>query len=168
MTRFHLLTNSCGVSDMPRLYCDKIFLMKKHYPWLWFDADGTLFDFVRAEADALPNTFAAVGLPYEPAYMQTYQRINHALWALVERGEMIQSVLQARRFEMLLEELNLSTPASQFGATFVEQLGLGADLLDGAHEILESLHKTSRIAILTHPGSRSRTSLYRNRIAANA
>ncbi len=124
--------------------------MKKHYPWLWFDADGTLFDFARAEAQALPNTFAAVGLPYEPAYMQTYQRINHALWAQVERGEMTQSTLQARRFELLLEELNLSTPASQFGATFVEQLGLGAQLLDGAHEILNTLHKTSRIAIVTN------------------
>ena len=31
--------------------------MKKHYSWLWFDADGTLFDYNRAEAAALRNTF---------------------------------------------------------------------------------------------------------------
>jgi len=24
--------------------------MKKHYPWLWLDADGTLLDYNRAEA----------------------------------------------------------------------------------------------------------------------
>jgi hypothetical protein len=38
---------------------------KKHYPWLWFDADGTLFDYERAEVTALKETFHAVSLPFE-------------------------------------------------------------------------------------------------------
>jgi len=42
--------------------------MKKHYPWLCFDADGTLFDDNRAEATALKKTFQSLRLPYESGY----------------------------------------------------------------------------------------------------
>ena len=33
------------------------------YKWLLFDADGTLFDFERAETSALARTFAQFDLP---------------------------------------------------------------------------------------------------------
>ena len=124
--------------------------MKKHYPWLWFDLDGTLFDFNKAEATALHKAFEILDLHFEPAYLPAYQRINHGLWQALERGEITQSALQSRRFELLLAELGLGASAARLGEVFVEQLSLCPDLIDGAFEVLSALSLTSRIAILTN------------------
>src|SRR5215213_4585871 len=77
--------------------------MKKHYTWLWFDADGTLFDYNRAEAAALRNTFHSLTLPFEDTYLEVYRKINHGLWQALERQEITQAVLRFRRFELLME-----------------------------------------------------------------
>ena len=124
--------------------------MKKHYPWLFFDADGTLFDYNRAEATALQKSFALQNLPFEDAYLDTYREINHGLWQALERQEIKQDVLRLRRFQLLLEALKLAASPHQFSTTYVEQLGLCTDLIEGAYEVLETLHKTSRIALVTN------------------
>ncbi|MEI8039829.1 MAG: hypothetical protein WCL11_00385, partial [Verrucomicrobiota bacterium] len=56
------------------------------YRWLLFDADGTLFDYERAEIVALEQALTQTGVPLAPGYLATYQRINKALWQGVERG----------------------------------------------------------------------------------
>ena len=43
------------------------------YTWLLFDADGTLFDYDRAEATALEQAFAEVGTVFEPTYLNRTQ-----------------------------------------------------------------------------------------------
>ena len=124
--------------------------MKKHYPWLFFDADGTLFDYNRAEATALQKSFALQNFPFNHAYLDTYREINHGLWQALERQEIKQDVLRLRRFELLLEALQLSGSPDQFSTTYVEQLGLCTDLIDGAYAVLQTLHKTCQIAIVTN------------------
>ncbi len=124
--------------------------MKKHYPWLWFDADGTLFDYNRAEVTAIQNTFRLSGLPFEERYLDVYQKINHGLWQAFERHEITPDVLRVRRFDLLLDELQLSGSPGQMDVTYVEQLGLCADLIDGAYEVLQALQGKSRLAIVTN------------------
>lgn len=124
--------------------------MKKHYPWLWFDADGTLFDYNRAEAIALRQAFAALELPFEESHLDTYREINDGLWKALERGEITQADLRPRRFELLLESLKLNASVDQLSKIYLEQLAICAELMDGAYEVLETLHKTSRIAIVTN------------------
>ena len=124
----------------------------KHYPWLWFDADNTLFDYNKAETTALLKTFESVGLTFDAKYMPIYQSINQKLWSELERQQIRQEVLRVRRFELLLETLALTSPADpeQLSLVYIEQLGLCTDLVDGAFEVLETLHKTSKIAIVTN------------------
>ena len=124
--------------------------MKKHYPWLWFDADGTLFDYKRAEATALRNTFRSLSLPYEDGYLNIYQRINERLWQALERQEITQALLRHRRFELLLETIQLAGSPNQMSSAYVEQLANCTDLIDGAYEVLETLKEKSRIAIVTN------------------
>ena len=124
--------------------------MKKHYPWLWFDADGTLFDFNRAEATALKQTFHALSLPFEESYLDVYQRINQGLWQALEKQEITPEALRFRRFELLSEALGLNGSTEEMSSVYVEQLGLCAELIEGAYEVLQSLQKTSRIAIVTN------------------
>ncbi len=124
--------------------------MKKHYPWLWFDADGTLFDYQRAEATALRQTFASLHLPFEESYLDLYREINQGLWQALERQEITQAALRLRRFELLLEAIQLKTSIEQLSSVYLEQLAISAELMEGAYEVLEILHKTSRIAIVTN------------------
>lgn len=124
--------------------------MKKHYPWLFFDADGTLFDYNRAEATAFRKAFELLKFQFEESYLDTYQKINRELWKALERHEVTPAVLRLRRFELLLESLRLTGSADELNVAYVEQLGLCTDLIDGAYELLETLSRTSRIAIVTN------------------
>ncbi|HKY52821.1 MAG TPA: YjjG family noncanonical pyrimidine nucleotidase [Anaerolineales bacterium] len=123
---------------------------KKHYSWLWFDADGTLFDYNQAELTALTKTFELLRLPFESEHLDTYREINHGLWQALEREEIKPDVLRVRRFELLLKNLGLDGSPDNMSTTYVEQLGLCTDLVDGAYEVLQTLYKTSRIAIVTN------------------
>jgi 2-haloacid dehalogenase len=124
--------------------------LKKHYPWLWFDADGTLFDYERAEGLALKNTFGSLDLYFEDGYLDIYQRINEGLWRALEKQEISSDALRVRRFELLLEALKVTGSADQMSATYIEQLGLRAELMDGAYEVLDTLHGKCKFAIVTN------------------
>lgn len=124
--------------------------MRKHYSWLCFDADDTLFDYNRAEAIALKNAFLAVNAPFQEDYLDVYREINRKLWRDLERQAITTAVLQVRRFELLLEALQLTYSADQIGLAYVEQLGLCSELKEGAYDVLHVLQRTSRIAIVTN------------------
>jgi 2-haloacid dehalogenase len=124
--------------------------MKKHYPWLWFDADNTLFDYNKAEATALKQTFHSLSLPFEDSYLGVYQRINQGLWQSLERHEITPAVLRFRRFELLLEDIQLSGASDQMSSVYIEQLAICSELMDGANEVLQSLNGKSRFAIVTN------------------
>lgn len=123
--------------------------MKKHYPWLWFDADGTLFDYNRAEATALKNAFHSLTLPFEAEYLGVYRSINSKLWRALEQQEVTPAVLRFRRFELLLESIQLSGSPDQMSTAYVEQLGICIELIDG-DEVLDTLQGTCRFAIVTN------------------
>lgn len=124
--------------------------MKKHYPWLFFDADGTLFDYNRAEATAFRKAFELLQFPFEENYIDAYQKINRELWKALERHEITPALLRVRRFEQLLEALQLTGSADDLNLAYVEQLGLCTDLIDGAYEVVQTLSKGARIAIVTN------------------
>ena len=124
--------------------------MKKHYPWLWFDADGTLFDYNRAEATALRNAFHSLTLPFEDDYLGVYRGINSKLWRALEQQEITPAVLRFRRFELLLESLQLNGSPDQMSRAYVVQLGICAELIEGAYDVLQTLHGTCQFAIVTN------------------
>jgi YjjG family noncanonical pyrimidine nucleotidase len=124
--------------------------MKKHYPWLWFDADNTLFDYNRAEATALRHAFLSLQLPFEDSYLDLYREINAKLWLMLERREITQAILRPRRFELLLESIQLTTSIDQLSNVYLERLAICAELIDGAYEVLGALSKTCQIAIVTN------------------
>lgn len=122
----------------------------QHYQWLLFDADGTLFDFDRAEVTALQQAFGLVGVAFKPGYLTTYQRINQTLWQAVEKGEIAPAVVKLRRFEMLVEAMGVDSSAAELSSTYLECLAACSELIEGASEVLQALHKKYRIAILTN------------------
>ena len=78
------------------------------YDWLMFDADDTLFDFGRAEANALKWTLAGSGLPFRPEYIPQYARFNQQVWGEFERGLLSSTELREKRFRLFFEDAGLS------------------------------------------------------------
>ena len=124
--------------------------MKRYHVFL-FDADETLFDFVKAEAAALRNTMEDFGLTYSEAVRQQYHRINDGLWKQFERGAVSRDELQQARFSRLFEALGVSRDAGAFNSRYLTELGRGTYLLDGAYEICQYLRRNrKKLCIVTN------------------
>jgi 2-haloacid dehalogenase len=120
------------------------------YRWLLFDADGTLFDYDLAERKALAQALKRMGVHFTAVYLETYRRINHNLWQALERGEVPASVLKVRRFELLLEELEIGGSAAEISEHYLECLGNCGELLPGALGVVRELKPLYSIAIVTN------------------
>jgi YjjG family noncanonical pyrimidine nucleotidase len=134
------------------------------YRWLLFDADGTLFDYDRAERAALEQALAGIGVPFDPGHLATYRRINGALWQGVERGDITPGVVKVRRFELLLEAIRVAHSPATLSAAYLECLANCSELVEDAEAVLAALHGRYRIAILTN----GLTVVQRGRLARSA
>lgn len=122
----------------------------QHYQWLLFDADGTLFDFDRAESAALKRVFQLIGATFEPGYLTAYQHINQALWRAVEKRELTPSFVKVRRFELLLQTIGVAHPPGTFSDIYLECLAECSELVEDAADVLQGLHGKFSMAILTN------------------
>jgi 2-haloacid dehalogenase len=120
------------------------------YQWLLFDADGTLFDYDRAEAAALAGTFVQSGLDFEPACAQIYRRINADIWLEFERGAITAQRLRTRRFELLFAALGLSFDAEEFSARYLRNLGGETYLMAGAEDLIKGLYGRAGLVVVTN------------------
>ncbi|UCG22977.1 MAG: YjjG family noncanonical pyrimidine nucleotidase [Chloroflexota bacterium] len=134
------------------------------YCSLLFDADGTLFDYDRAETRALSGTFAQFGQAFKPAYSDLYRRVNGPLWDALEQGDVTQDRLKVQRFELLFDELGLAVDPAAFSDSYSRQLGKGTFLVDGAEQLVAQLSRDYRLFIITN----GLTDVQRPRFAASA
>ena len=120
------------------------------YTWLLFDADGTLFDFQRAEAIALENTPRKMELVVPSSFTATYHQINNALWRRFEAGELRASDIRRERFRLLFEELDLAGDSLAFGEAFLDNLIQESTFLEGAQSLINQLKHHYHLALLTN------------------
>ena len=124
------------------------------YRWLLFDADGTLFDYDRAEAAALTATWRDMGLEPVAGLVARYRDINARLWKVYETGGIGQKQLQVERFAQLVDELDggpdgAADPA-RLSDAYLIQLARQTFLLDGARELLEWATGRFGLALITN------------------
>lgn len=132
------------------------------YRWLLFDADGTLFDYDRAEAKALEATFQNFGLPFSEEHSRAYQKINHQVWVDFENGQITSEALRVVRFERLFETLRLDgkgldggadawdISALEFSSRYLQNLSQASDLMEGAEKVILALKKHYRLGLITN------------------
>lgn len=120
------------------------------YRWLIFDADGTLFDFDRAEAAALVETFDAFGIAFEPGYADVYRQINRVIWRELEQGAITATALRTERFRRLFDALGMAVDPGEFSVRYLAHLSQRGDLIDGAEEMVRTLSDRYRLLILTN------------------
>lgn len=120
------------------------------YETLLFDLDHTLLDSDASEIAAYAHTMATIGLPDPDDHFERYLRINHAMWAAVERGEIQPSEVRHRRFQQFVDEIGITADPFAMADAFVWGLGAHGDLYEGARDVLDRLAGSARMAMVTN------------------
>jgi putative hydrolase of the HAD superfamily len=122
----------------------------RKYRWLLFDADGTLFDYKKAEYGALEKTFTEFGIKFNEENLSHYKEINHLVWSEFEKGKIQPDELKIKRFELLALRLNLTLDSQKMSEKYLSNLSEFADLIEGAFETIEKLSDKYKLAIITN------------------
>lgn len=120
------------------------------YDFLLFDADGTLLDFLKSEAEALREALSDFGLPNGNEVINAYSAINDSLWKLLEKGEIDKPTLLVRRFELLLEHIGETRDATPLARRYEDNLSTKGYLLDGAENMCRALYGKAKMYIVTN------------------
>ena len=120
------------------------------YDVVFLDADQTLFDFHRAEHDALRSTCLMHAFPFREEVYAAYHEINDALWKQFERGQITQPTLRIQRFEELGNRFQQTIDPRQFQTDYAKSLGSCSYLLPGALTLCRILSNHCPLYILTN------------------
>lgn len=122
------------------------------YDILLFDADRTLYDFDKSEELAFYEIAPKYGVPCNSEVFNLYREINHKNWEDLEKGLLPKERIVVRRFEQLLQRLNLPYDnASQMNEDYLNALSTKSILFEDTIPLLERLQKAGkRIFIITN------------------
>lgn len=121
------------------------------YEVILFDADETLYDFKKSEREAFKNTMLKFNIDYDENYhLKIYKEINTALWKEFEQGLITQEKLKIERFKRLSDTLEIRFDATNFAKLYMEYLADASFLYDNSMELIETLNKSHRLAIVTN------------------
>ena len=115
-----------------------------------FDLDDTLLDFKRAEAEAIRHTLKEIGIEPTDETVALYSRINRSCWAKLETGEYTREEVLHNRFDMLFEALGMEGDSHATQKLYEYRLSLGAYYIDGAEEMLKTIHGKYRLYLATN------------------
>lgn len=122
----------------------------KKYDTILFDADGTLFDFLASEREALILALRRFSVDVDEEGIRLYSQINDSLWKALERGEIEKDVLRVRRFEIFGREYGFTCDFDALSYAYTDALTEQMFMIDGAVDICRSLSKKYRMYIVTN------------------
>lgn len=120
------------------------------YTNVLFDADGTLFDFLRCEDEAVREVMETEGITPTDQKVKLYSEINDGLWKKLERGEIEKSVLTYRRFELLLEALGAEGDATAMAKNYMSALSARVYVFEGVEQMCQALFGKVKLYIVTN------------------
>lgn len=129
----------------------------KKYAHLFFDLDHTLWDFETNSRATLTELYEAerlvdLGIPSAAKYIVAYEEINAGLWTRYENGTLDKAVLRVLRFRNSLLHFGVRDRglSERMGRDYIELCPRKPALMDGALELLNDLHSTYRLHIITN------------------
>ncbi len=127
------------------------------YKLVLLDIDDTIFDYKKAEDNALRKTFEDFGYfcggMIEEKYIllkKEYGLINKRLWEELEKGEVSKEELRVKRFSELFEKFSLEYNAEKFSLRYIKRLSEANYLFEGAEELCRYLHSKYKVIIVTN------------------
>jgi len=130
------------------------------YKLILMDADDTLFDYPKAETQALELTFDFYHRQKDWIYqgskvttealIASYREINHQLWVDLEKGFVTTEEVKILRFKRLFDAFNMDVDAIECSRIYLYNLSQGRFMLDGAVDICAYLHSMAKVLIVTN------------------
>jgi YjjG family noncanonical pyrimidine nucleotidase len=120
------------------------------YSNLVFDFDHMLFDTDASEALAFSHSLHKHGVGEPAELLDSYQRINSALWRQVEVGSITPNELKTQRFATLAEEEGLDLDSTDVAEDYTIALAQFGELYEGATELIEHLAISHRLSMITN------------------
>lgn len=114
------------------------------YRFLLFDADDTIFDFLKAEAVAFKQAMEESGLTYKEEYLAIYSAVNAGMWHELERKEITKPELIRTRFDRFFKKAGIDSDSAKMRENYQRLLGEQSFLLPGADKLLEKLYGTGK------------------------
>ena len=104
------------------------------------DVDNTLLSFDDYVRQSMIEGFEHFHLkPYREEMFDVFTRINNEFWEALERKEITREQLQAKRWQAILDALDMDFDGPSFEIYFREKLFSSAIPVDGAPELLSYL-----------------------------
>ena len=131
------------------------------YDVIFFDADGTIFDFEMAEKNAFEKTMKYFDIiDNDENYMNVYKEINNDLWDQYENKYITADKLKIERFSRFFIKVKLDHLGEEGSKIYLDFLSKGAFLIKGAAELLQYLNGKVNMILLTN----GFTNVQRNRL----
>ena len=134
------------------------------YDTVLFDADNTLFDFTRAEREAIGKTLRFFDITPNSDRIALYSKINESVWKRLERGEITKTALRTTRFSEFGQALGISLDAVRAADVYQDFLSGCVYLLPGSLEVCRVLSEKFKLFIITN----GIQEVQRKRISASA
>jgi 2-haloacid dehalogenase len=121
------------------------------YDLLLFDADDTLLDFKKSENISFQIILAKNGIIGDvKVFHESYKVINDLLWSQHAEGLVSKDFLKVERFRKFLEVNNLKADPNQLCDDYLDTLPSQVFLIEGAVELLKTLHGKVPLVIVTN------------------
>lgn len=129
----------------------------KLFTHLFFDLDGTLWDFESNSTETLREIYAelqleGLGVPAFDKFIHDYHLINDALWASYKKHEITKEELSVGRFSQTLALYGIHSEelASRIARLYVDRSPLKTKLIPGTLEVLENLRPNYKLHVITN------------------
>ena len=132
------------------------------YTHLFFDADGTLFDFNTSEKKALEKAVRALCGLWRDEFAPMYHEVTKRTWKELEKKLITLDRLKTLRFERFKDVSGLDFDVAEMSQTYIDFLSLSDDIYPGTIELLEEMSKRYTLVLATN----GITAVQRGRIAA--
>lgn len=120
------------------------------YEFLLIDLDDTIFDFKRAEREAIPKTIRSFGLEPTEEVLARYHVINRWHWEQLELGNLTRKEVTENRFGMLFEEYGVHADKAACARAYAENLSMGHFWIPGAEAALQALQGKYRLFLASN------------------
>ena len=122
------------------------------YPYIIFDADNTILDFTRSEAEALEQTLRnSAGIEFDPdLHIPLYQRTNEQIWKEFENGRIDSENLKTERFRRFFSAIGCTIAPEKISGSYLHYLSQSSVFISGAESLLTKLAPLCTLTLVTN------------------
>ncbi len=122
----------------------------KRYELVLLDADGTLYDYDKAESFALQNMLEHFNVAYSEEFLKMYKEKNDAIWKEFEKKQIDAESLKSERFRRFFETAQIEADHEEAGKKYLYFLRQADFQFEQSLEAMKYLKKKYKIVIITN------------------